>query len=106
MIKERGTVCNHTHERLLLKQKIGKNLTFDLDAFEAHGYAERIFYATAHLLVVVGSRHVENLVIESILSSDFSIVDEPLVASLVDRGVGHCVAMESRLGKKVFVKLG
>ena len=46
---------------------------------------------------MIGSSHVENLVIESVLAGNFSIVNEPLVAVFVNGGVGHGVAMEGSL---------
>ena len=65
---------------------------------------------------MIGSSHVENLVIESVLAGNFSIVNEPLVAVFVNGGVGHGVAMEGSLkevevgrgnyDKKNFIKLG
>ena len=48
---------------------------------------------------MIGSCHIEYLVIESILSTNFPIIDEPLVAGIVDRRIGHSIAMESSLKK-------
>ena len=79
--------------------EILKYLTFDFDTFESHGHTQSIFDTTSDLFVMVSSRYIEYLVIESILTANFPIIDKPLVAGYIDWGIGHSIAMESSLKK-------
>lgn len=49
---------------------------------------------------MISSGYVENLVIETVLAWNLTVVDEPLVAVIVNWGIGNCVAMESRLWER------
>ena len=80
-------------------QKYTENLTFDFDTFESHGHTQSIFDTTSDLFIMVSSRYIEYLVVESILTANFPIVDEPLVAGYIDWRIGHSIAMESSLKK-------
>ena len=64
-------------------------LTFDLNTLEAHGHSERVFHTTSDLFVMVSSGNVENFEEETVLILDFGVIDEPLVAVVENRGVGH-----------------
>lgn len=75
-------------------------LTFDLDALKAHRNTQDIFHAASDLFVMISSGYVENLVIETVLAWNLTVVDEPLVAVIVNWGIGNCVAMESRLWER------
>ena len=86
--------------RAAVAQQPESILTFDLDALEAHGHAQVILHATSHLLIVIGSSHVENLVIESVLAGNFSIVNEPLVAIFVNGRIGDSVTMKGSLKRE------
>ena len=82
-------------------------LTFDLNTFQAHGYAQVIFHLTSDLFIVVRSGNVENLIVKAMLTRNFSAVDKPLVAGIVNRriGYGHTAkcslrsSLKSRLGR-------
>ena len=80
----------------------GLILTFDLNTLEAHGHSERVFHTTSDLFVVIGSGNVEDLKEEAVLILDFGVIDEPLVAVVENRGVGHghttkCSLQEEKL---------
>lgn len=64
---------------------------------KAHGGAQVVLHAAADLLVVELSAGVEDDVVVPELALDVQIVDEPLVALRVGRGVGGGHAPEARL---------
>ncbi len=75
-------------------------LTFHLDAFKAHSNSKGVFHCATHLLVMIVSGYVKDLVIKAMLARNLTVVNGPLVAVLEHRRIGDGITMESSLHYK------
>ena len=77
-----------------------KSLTLNLNAFNSLRHSQVVLHGTFDLLIVVFSRDVEDLKVESELSFGLLVADVPFVAMFVRRRISFSRTSESGLKRR------